>query len=660
MCDPDKEVLGRLEGVRAAGPDTWQAFCPVHENPPDGHNRSLSVKRAPDGRALVYCHGCGKEKTPAIVEAIGLRMADLMLPKAKPARRIVATYDYTDETGALLFQVCRYDPKDFRQRRPDSNGGWTWNLNGVHRVLYRLPELVDADPATWVFLDEGEKGADDLAALGLVTTTNPGGAGKWREEYSEVLRGRRVAILPDADAPGRKHALDVARALHSKTADVRIVDLPGPGKDVTDWIAWLDSRTAEELAAALVQMADAAPVWTPDAAGPWAAAESSDAPTSEPALINLANVEPEPLRWLWPNRIPLGKVTLLFGDPGLGKSFITLDIAARVSCSMPWPDADGDGGRAAPAGVILLSAEDDVADTIRPRLDAAGADPWRVTLLQGIRYGDSQGMRHFNLASDLPALEAAIRQRSDTRLVIIDPVSAYLGRTDSHKNAAIRGLLAPLADLAAQHDVAVLTVSHMSKGLGGRALYRAMGSLAFIAAARAAWLAVTDADNPRRRLFLPAKANLTREPIGLAYTLESVDMPGIGPVGRVAWESERITMTADEALAAAAADPEDRTARESAAEWLREVLADGPMTANDMKAAAKESGISWATIRRAQPIAGVKVRRKGGRHGAWHWFLPGHVSGAPSKDGEGVKGAQQTRVSVYEENGESEGTEIGL
>jgi hypothetical protein len=371
----------------------------------------------------------------------------------------------------------------------------------------------------------------------------------------------------------------------------------------------------------------------------------AEADESRPVLTCLADVKAERLRWLWPARIPLGKVSLLFGDPGLGKTFATLDIAARVSRGMPWPDAPGE--RLAAGGVILLSAEDDVADTIRPRLDAAGADVRRIVALQGVEYARG-GKGYFNLACDLPALEAAIRQTPETRLVILDPVSAYLGGTDSHKNAEIRGLLAPLADLAARHDVAVLTITHMSKGIAGRALYRAMGSLGFIAAARAAWLAIADADNPHRRLFLPAKMNLAEEPSGLAYALQSVMLDGIGPVGRVAWESGPVTLTADAALAAAAADPEARGARDVAADWLKEALAAGPMTADDLKAAAKASGVAWRTVRRAQVAVGVKVRRQGfGPDGKWYWLLPGQVI-----DG------QHKELDAYGQNDALEGEKI--
>jgi hypothetical protein len=159
--------------------------------------------------------------------------------------------------------------------------------------------------------------------------------------------------------------------------------------------------------------------------------------------------------------------------------------------------------------------------------------------------------------------------------------------------------------------------------MGGRALYRATGSLAFIAAARAGWLVIEDPDDASRRLFLPANMNLAEQPAGLAFRLVSVPVDGIGEIGRVEWEPGPVTMTADDALAAAAADPEARSARDGAADWLRSALADGPMKAEDLKAAAKEAGIAWSTVKRAQTAVGVKPKRQGfGPGGAWMWALP--------------------------------------
>jgi len=270
-----QRLLDRLPSAKPAGPEKHMAYCPCHERDGDGHRRSLSIGIGDGGKVLLHCFGgCA---TSDILRALNMKDADLFdRPEAAAPQtatsRIVAEYNYLDETGALLFQVVRFQPKDFRQRRPDGNGGWTWDLKGVRRVPYRLPELLKADPAAVVFICEGCKDVDNMVALGLVATCNPGGAGKWLPEYSKFLRGRRVCILADKDAAGRKHARDVARSLQGIAADVRIVEMPDVAgatvKDVSDWIDALDAKDSSDLAKALVAMADAAQPWTPTPEAP--------------------------------------------------------------------------------------------------------------------------------------------------------------------------------------------------------------------------------------------------------------------------------------------------------------------------------------------------------------------------------------------------------
>src|SRR5581483_3652965 len=255
-------ILAQLHNVKAKGKG-FTALCPVHD---DKHN-SLSMSRGEDGKILLHCFaGCEPD---AIANALGFEMRDLFAnghtrERATVATRaIVATYDYTDERGALLYQCVRYAPKDFRQRTPDGAGGWTWNLNGTRRVLYRLPELL-ARPDEIVFITEGEKDADNLARLGLLATTNAGGANSWRDEYAETLRGRHVVILPDHDDAGRKYAAHVAQSLQNVAASVKILELPNlpPKGDVTDWLnAGGDKDTLLELAARAsdTPQSDAAP-----------------------------------------------------------------------------------------------------------------------------------------------------------------------------------------------------------------------------------------------------------------------------------------------------------------------------------------------------------------------------------------------------------------
>ncbi len=272
------ELLTRFQGVRKAS-GGYSAICPAHED----RNASLSITTAGDGKTLVHCHaGCSPA---AILGKIGLTFKDIFSangdarPKGKP--RIVATYDYRGADGTVLYQAVRYEPKDFRQRRPKPDGGWDWKVKGVPLVPYRLPELLAADQAATVYVAEGEKDVDALVKLGLVATTNVGGAGKWRPEYNEHLAHRQVAIPPDNDDAGRKHAHQVATALHGTAASVKVIELPGlPEKgDVSDWLA--AGGTAEQLQA----LVDAASEVTVEQAAEWSKAKATPADPGRPIII---------------------------------------------------------------------------------------------------------------------------------------------------------------------------------------------------------------------------------------------------------------------------------------------------------------------------------------------------------------------------------------
>lgn len=226
-------VCDKLEGLKETGTG-WVARCPAH----DDRHASLSIGVGTDGRVLVHCHaGC----TPgAILDALGMRLVDLFpsSTEAKEGHPPLRVYSYYDAAGTLLYEVCRYPNKGFKQRRPDGQGGWLWSLTGVTRVPYRLPEL---QGQTRVAIVEGEKDADRLWSLGIPATTNAGGAGKWKRGETELLRHagcQHVIILPDNDAPGRKHGETVAQLCHAAGMAVTLVTLPGlgPGGDVSDWL----------------------------------------------------------------------------------------------------------------------------------------------------------------------------------------------------------------------------------------------------------------------------------------------------------------------------------------------------------------------------------------------------------------------------------------
>jgi hypothetical protein len=329
----------------------------------------------------------------------------------------------------------------------------------------------------------------------------------------------------------------------------------------------------------------------------------------------MADVIAEKLEWLWPGRIALGKLTLLAGDPGLGKSFLTLDLAARVSRGDVWPD---DPAWLAPRGdVLLLNAEDGLEDTVRPRLDSAKADVDRVYALTAVRDA-AEGENGFSLARDLKALEHELKRRPETRLIIIDPITAYLGDTTGNNNTQVRSLLSPLSTLAQEHRVAVVAITHLNKNSGGKALYRAMGSLAFVAAARAAWGVVRDPADAERRLLLPIKNNLSQETKGMAFRLLTDPVQGAASIG---WFPEPLETNLDEVLQATPLGGGD--AASTAAEvrqWLIEMLSAEPVPAEELLRAASEEGITPKQLRHAAMKLDVR-RQKGGFLEGWIWSL---------------------------------------
>lgn len=375
------------------------------------------------------------------------------------------------------------------------------------------------------------------------------------------------------------------------------------------------------------------------------------APEPGPAPMvsrRLADVQAERVRWLWPGRIARGKVTVLAGHPGLGKSQVCASLAAIVTTGGRWPV---DGTRADVGSVAILSAEDDAADTLKPRLLAAGADVRRVHVLDAVRCESRDGElveRGFTLA-DTAELAVTLAAIGDVALLVVDPISAYLGATDSHRNAEVRALLAPLSDMAARLGVAVVAVSHLNKGGSTDALARVTGSLALVAAARAAWIVARDPQDPARRLFLPAKNNLGADGAGLAFGIEPAAVEDGIETSRVAWRDEVVTVTASEALAAehGADRRTDAPQRDDAEVWLRGALEGGAVAVGELQRDARADGLAWRTVRRAKDAIGARAARAGfGKAGRWTWSLP------PAK---GVQdGHRCPTTETVATNGESE------
>jgi len=331
----------------------------------------------------------------------------------------------------------------------------------------------------------------------------------------------------------------------------------------------------------------------------------------------LSDVEPQNVHWLWRNCVPRGKLMLLAGDPGLGKSLIAASVAAAVSGGTNADAATGHGD------VLILSAEDDAADTIRPRLQAAGADLTKCHVIDAVRQnvGGREQRRPVSLADDVTRLKKEITHRGNVALVSVDPITAYLGKIDSNNNADVRAVLAPLAQLAAECNVTVIAISHLTKNKDGAAISKVLGSLAFVAAARVVVVVVKDKTNEGRRLLLPMKNNLGNDQAGYAYRIEPVTVENEINTCRVIWEPEQITITADEALAAAVTAKVRRPKRDEATSFLTQLLSLGPVAVTAVKSDGDGAGFSWATLRRAADELGV-IREKPEFKGGWQWRLP--------------------------------------
>lgn len=607
--------------VKRSGADQVDATCPAH----DDQTPSLSVRYdRTGGKVLVNCHtGCSPDD---IVAALGLTWSDLFDPKPEQdrARRpeVVATYDYTDEHGEVVFQKLRYFPKDFRVRRPDGRGGWTWRIGDAPRVLYRLPELRAAIAAGRpVLIVEGEKDADRVAEqLGLAATCNYEGAAsdgqrpKWRAGYTEQLRGARVLVVADHDEAGHAHARAVAAALQGVAEQVRVFRpaVDEPKADMTDH---LDAGHGLED---LVPLDD-----EPD---------SSDVPLRRLKVTKASDIVMRRIRWLWALRIVLGGLTLLAGREGIGKSTVAAWLCAAVTGGELDGELDGK-----PRTVVYVNSEDARDYTIVPRLRAAGADLDRVIFVDAVMPGDDG--REYESSLVLPGdaqLLADIVIEHQAALVVLDAATSTIdSRLDGDRDRQMRqGLEAIGRDIGERTGAAVLGIVHFGKRDSSDTGKLILGSIAWSQVARSVLAVALDEENGSL-VVSRTKGNLGLEPPSLAARIVSERVQtdeGDTFVGRVDWlgETDRDARTL---LAAVELDQEDRTERDSAAEWLKDFLTPTPedarekVASKDVKKAAREAGFSERTLARARASLSVKVVSEGFPRESF-WSLPSDASPA--------------------------------
>jgi len=434
-------------GKKAGAELLWR--CPQH----DDHNPSLSVNLSKD---VWLCGPCGKDGNAWELAAF-LASAE---PSDKPTvtawlrergllgdrnggaeSKIARSYDYTDEAGKVLFQVVRYEPKAFRQRRPDGNGAWVWNLHGVKPVLYRLPEVLKAKS---VLVVEGEKDVESARKLGAVATCNAGGASKWRPEYSEFLRGRRVCVICDADAPGLAHGHDVARSLVGVTASVKLIEtLPGDGvKDLTDYFHSGGTRES------LLNLIREAPELTAADVAKWGQPKPGTGFTLTPLSELLAKPD-APVDYVVENILVVGTLSAMMSKPKVGKSTFARNLCLAVSRGNDFL------GLQTKQGECIYLALEEREEDVRNDFRAMGADGGEPILIHAAA-APAEGIR---------ALCELVKERKP-RLVVIDPLFRLARVQNESAYAEIYAALDPLIDVGREIGTHVMVLHHSGKGAG--------------------------------------------------------------------------------------------------------------------------------------------------------------------------------------------------
>jgi len=337
--------------------------------------------------------------------------------------------------------------------------------------------------------------------------------------------------------------------------------------------------------------------------------------THQPLIITMDRVKAEKIDWLWDNRIPIGRLTLLDGDPGSGKSFLSLEIASRVSKGEALPFG---GKKRSPANVLLMSCEDGYSDTVRPRLDRLGADVSRIAIPN-----PQKGLSTTMLNASF--IEQAVRELGPS-LVVIDPIVAFAGRKNTDKANDVRELLSPLMSIAERFALACLVIRHFTKQVDAKAIYRGGGSVDFMAACRCAFIIVESEDEPNMRVLAQVKNSIGSKSPSVSF---SIDENGFRWGGHVA-------ANADELLASNRTDNRQRekVQLEAAEQFLRETLSSGPMPSNSVKAKAEAARISNRTLWRAKETLRIKAtKERGSLDGEWLWRLPA-TGEAPRARGE--------------------------
>ncbi len=343
----------------------------------------------------------------------------------------------------------------------------------------------------------------------------------------------------------------------------------------------------------------------------------------EDASEDYDTIKPATIKWLWPGRIPLGKLTLLFGDPGIGKSLLTTTIAAHVSTGKPWPD----GSKCPEGETLLFSAHDNVPAVIVPRLIAAGADLTKVFNGAEVQSGDGT-MHSFSMLENVNDIADTLEAHPDIKLIVIDPIFAYMGNVDEYSNASVSAMLAPWRELATRYEVTVLMITFINDETDQFARYRAYGSDAFTGSCPHSFVLASDYRDPDNRLLLPARNSLAPDIGGLEFTIAEQDGYPV-----IQWGPNPATISADEAL-----EPpdEDQAAISECCVWMLDFLSSGPQRGKVGIREGSQLGFNKQEMCRARERLGVAAANKSGPADdgkqSWTWELPKSKTAAKKGD----------------------------
>ncbi len=445
-----------LPDVKKIGGEEYKARCPFHDDTEPSFNFDNQTGQ-------YFCHGCNKKGDAihfyAKINSLDTRRDfgkilrgianDFNIPWEENRPKLIKTYNYTDAEGLLLYQVCRYEPKNFKQRQPNNNGRWTWNLKGIEPVLYQLPKVLAAKE---VLIVEGEKDVDNLMELGLTATTCPMGVKKWRPEYNESLKGKDIVLIPDNDLEGKEHMAQIAISLNGQTKSLKLIELPGlPSKgDVSDFIAKFDDKAeATEKLSIMIE-----------GAGPY---EPPKKVTIEDVILQAKDftaLELPAKKKLLNPWLTEQSITLISGWRGTGKTWLALSILDSVSKGVsfgPWKAETS-------TPCLFLDGEMPTQDIIERTKDL-GIDS---TYIYSDAYANNLGLPKANLLSE--TWRSTMKRILTTRgikLWVIDNLASLAGGIDENIKKDWDPINSWLLDLRFA-GIATIMLHHEGKGGGQR------------------------------------------------------------------------------------------------------------------------------------------------------------------------------------------------